>query len=107
MLENLRIVDHIHIDLLDPRPLRNDVKGSLIVAGKRIFKRNALRVDSGRQISNDGLVVVKRNKPGVSFAKFFDERGTNRSLWTKDDMEAYHKYIYESLKDYINKEDEQ
>lgn len=60
-------------------------------------------------------IIIERIKQGVFvpiatqyiFAKFFDERGTNRSLWTKDDMEAYHKYIYESLKDYINKEDEQ
>lgn len=60
-------------------------------------------------------IIIERIKQGVFvpiatqyiFAKFFDERGTNRSLWTKDDMEAYHKYIYESLKGYINKEDEQ
>lgn len=54
-------------------------------------------------------VIIERIKQGVFvpiatqyiFAKFFDEKGTNRSLWTKEDMEAYHKYIYEALKEYI------
>lgn len=45
-------------------------------------------------------IIIERIKQGVFvpiatqyiFAKFFDEKGTNRSLWTKEDMEAYHKY---------------
>ena len=41
------------------------------------------------------------------FAKFFDEKGTNRSLWTKEDMEAYHKYIYEALITYIKTEEDE
>lgn len=44
-------------------------------------------------------IIIERIKQGVFvpiatqyiFAKFFDEKGTNRSLWTKEDMEAYHK----------------
>ena len=58
-------------------------------------------------------IIIERIKQGVFvpiatqyiFAKFFDEKGTNRSLWTKEDMEAYHKYIYEALKQYIKLED--
>ena len=58
-------------------------------------------------------VIIVRIKQGVFvpivtqyiFAKFFDEKGTNRSLWTKEDMEAYHKYIYEALKEYIKLEE--
>ena len=54
-------------------------------------------------------IIIERIKQGVFvpiatqyiFAKFFDEKGTNRSLWTKEDMEAYHKYIYEALKQYM------
>ena len=58
-------------------------------------------------------IIIERIKQGVFvpiatqyiFAKFFDEKGTNRSLWTKEDMEAYHKYIYEALKEYIKLEE--
>lgn len=58
-------------------------------------------------------IIIERIKQGVFvpiatqyiFAKFFDEKGTNRSLWTKEDMEAYHKYIYETLKQYIKLEE--
>ena len=58
-------------------------------------------------------IIIERIKQGVFvpiatqyiFAKFFDEKGTNRSLWTKEDMEAYHKYIYEVLKQYIKLEE--
>lgn len=58
-------------------------------------------------------VIIERIKQGVFvpiatqyiFAKFFDKKGTNRSLWTKEDMEAYHKYIYEALKEYIKLEE--
>lgn len=58
-------------------------------------------------------IIIERIKQGVFvpiatqyiFAKFFDEKGTNRSLWTKEDMEAYHKYIYEALKQYIKLEE--
>lgn len=58
-------------------------------------------------------IIIERIKQGIFvpiatqyiFAKFFDEKGTNRSLWTKEDMEAYHKYIYEALKQYIKLEE--
>lgn len=58
-------------------------------------------------------IIIERIKQGVFvpiatqyiFAKFFEEKGTNRSLWTKEDMEAYHKYIYEALKQYIKLEE--
>ncbi|MBO7438599.1 MAG: DUF262 domain-containing protein [Bacteroidales bacterium] len=54
-------------------------------------------------------IIIDRIKHGVFvpfatryvFAKFFDEKGTNRSYWTKEDMESYHKYIYDNLKLYI------
>ena len=58
-------------------------------------------------------IIIERIKQGVFvpiatqyiFAKFFDDKGTNRSLWTKEDMEAYHKYIYDALKKYIKLEE--
>ena len=59
-------------------------------------------------------IIIDRIKHGVFvpfatryvFAKYFDEKGTNRSYWTKEDMEAYHKYIYDNLKIYIKIEEE-
>ena len=59
-------------------------------------------------------INIERIKQGVFvpvatqyiFAKFFDQKGTNRSLWTKEDMEAYHSYIYNVISNYlINEED--
>ena len=59
-------------------------------------------------------IIIERIKQGVFvpvatqyiFAKFFDQKGTNRSLWTKEDMEAYHNYIYNVISNYlINEED--
>lgn len=60
-------------------------------------------------------IIIERIKQGVFvpvatqyiFAKFFDPKGTNRSLWTRDDMEAYHKYIYDILITYVNNEENQ
>ena len=59
-------------------------------------------------------IIIERIKQGVFvpvatqyiFAKFFDPKGTNRSLWTRDDMEAYHKYIYDILITYVNNEED-
>lgn len=59
-------------------------------------------------------IIIERIKQGVFvpvatqyiFAKFFDLKGTNRSLWTRDDMEAYHKYIYDALITYVNNEED-
>lgn len=35
------------------------------------------------------------------FSKFYDDRRTNLSAWTKDDMDAYQKYIAETLIEYL------
>ena len=60
-------------------------------------------------------IIIERIKQGVFvpiatqyiFAKFFDQRGTNRSLWTRDDMEAYHRYIYDAIINYIKIEEDE
>ena len=61
-------------------------------------------------------IIIERMRQGVFvpiatqyiFAKFFDQKGTNRTLWTKDDMNAYHRYVYDVIINYINNgEDEQ
>ena len=54
-------------------------------------------------------IIIERIKNGVFvptatqyiFSKFYDKKGTNRSIWSKDDMEAYQKYITEMLIDYL------
>ena len=60
-------------------------------------------------------IIVERIKQGVFvpiatqyiFAKFFDQKGTNRSLWTKEDMDAYHRYVYDVIVNYIKSEEEE
>jgi len=60
-------------------------------------------------------IIVDRIKQGVFvpiatqyiFAKFFDQKGTNRSLWTKEDMDAYHKYVYDVIVNYIKSEEDE
>ena len=60
-------------------------------------------------------IIVERIKQGVFvpiatqyiFAKFFDQKGTNRSLWTKEDMDAYHKYVYDVIVNYIKSEEDE
>ena len=61
-------------------------------------------------------IIIERIKQGVFvpiatqyiFAKFFDQKGTNRSLWTEEDMNAYHRYVYDVIINYVsNEEDEQ
>ena len=60
-------------------------------------------------------IIIERIKQGVFvptatqyiFAKFFDKKGTNRSLWTQEDMDAYHKYVYDSIINYIKDEEEE
>ena len=60
-------------------------------------------------------IIVERIKQGVFvpiatqyiFAKFFDKKGTNRSLWTQEDMEAYHKYVYDAIINYVKDEEEE
>lgn len=47
----------------------------------------------------NGLYVPVGTK--YIFAKLFDEYGTNRNTWTKDDMEKYHKYIIEKISKYL------
>lgn len=59
-------------------------------------------------------IIIERIKQGVFvpvatqyiFAKFFDQKGTNRSLWTKEDMEAYHNYIYNVISNYLMNEED-
>ena len=58
-------------------------------------------------------IIIERIKQGVFipiatqyiFAKFFDLKGTNRSLWTEEDMNAYHKYVYDVIANYIKDEE--
>ena len=58
-------------------------------------------------------IIIERIKQGVFvpiatqyiFAKFFDQKGTNRSLWTKEDMEAYHRYVYDVIINYVSNEE--
>ena len=60
-------------------------------------------------------IIVERIKQGVFvpiatqyiFAKFFDQKGTNRSLWTEEDMDAYHRYVYNVIVKYINNEEDE
>lgn len=59
-------------------------------------------------------VIIKRIKEGVFvpvatqyvFSKYFDEKGTNRTLWTREDMQAYHKYVYDIIINYLQKEED-
>ena len=54
-------------------------------------------------------IIIDRIKQGVFvpvatqyiFSKFYDEKGTNRSVWTREDMEAYQKYIVKMLSEYL------
>lgn len=54
-------------------------------------------------------IIIDRIKNGVFvptatqyiFSKFYDEKGTNRSIWSKEDMESYQKYIVKMLADYL------
>lgn len=58
-------------------------------------------------------IIIERIKQGVFipiatqyiFAKFFDLKGTNRSLWTEEDMNAYHRYVYDVIANYIKDEE--
>lgn len=59
-------------------------------------------------------VIIERIKEGVFvpiatqyvFAKFFDKTGTNRSIWSADDMKEYQHYIYDNIKDYLKSEED-
>ncbi len=54
-------------------------------------------------------IIIERIKQGIFvpiatlyiFSKFYDEKGTNRSIWSKDDMESYQQYIVDMLTDYL------
>lgn len=60
-------------------------------------------------------IVIERMKQGVFvpigtqhiFAKFFDLKGTNRSIWTKDDMDAYNHFLYDILEPYLFNDEEE
>lgn len=41
------------------------------------------------------------------FAKLFDIKGTNRTRWTKEDMDEYNKFIYNKLKQFITNKNKQ
>ena len=57
-------------------------------------------------------IIIERMKTGVFiptgtqyvFYKLFDTYGTNRSQWTQKDMETYHSFIYDTLKDYLSQD---
>jgi len=59
-------------------------------------------------------IIIDRIKQGVFvpiatqyvFSKFFDDKGTNRSTWTKDDMNKYHKYVYDIISNYVKTEED-
>ena len=59
-------------------------------------------------------IIIERIKQGgfvpvatqSIFAKFFDKKGTNRSLWTQEDMEAYHQYVYDIITNYLSEKEE-
>lgn len=54
-------------------------------------------------------IIIDRIKQGVFipaatqyiFSKFYDDKGTNRSIWAEEDMESYHKYIICMLNEYL------
>ena len=54
-------------------------------------------------------IIIDRIKQGgfipaatqYIFSKFYDDKGTNRSIWAKEDMESYHKYIICMLNEYL------
>ena len=54
-------------------------------------------------------IIIDRMKQGVFvpvgtqyvFYKLFDSTGTNRSSWSKKDMDTYHDFIYEMLEPYL------
>ena len=58
-------------------------------------------------------IIIERIKQGVFipiatqyiFAKFFDLKGINRSLWTEEDMNAYHNSVYDVIANYIYDEE--
>ena len=60
-------------------------------------------------------IIIERIKQGVFvpiatqfiFAKFFDEKGTKRSIWTREDMESYNKYVFGELSKYVEGEEEE
>ena len=59
-------------------------------------------------------IIIERIKQGVFvpvatqyiFAKFFEKKGTKRSLWTQEDMEAYHQYVYDIITNYLSEKEE-
>lgn len=54
-------------------------------------------------------IIIERIKQGVFvpiatqhvFSKFYDDKGTNRSVWSQEDMESYQRYIVDLLKDFL------
>ena len=57
-------------------------------------------IDQGRAVKwFDDKTVISDDV--IALAKFYDEKGTNRSVWGKEDMESYQQYIVELLKEYL------
>ena len=83
--------------------IKNSI-GNLTLLDSQTNKRygNALFITK-RKIIIDNLMqgVFIPTATQFVFAKFFDEKGTNRSLWSEKDMEAYHKYIIDMTSKYI------
>ncbi len=81
--------NHIsNLTLLDAETNRSYGNSLFVIKRKRIAERIFL----GKYVPATTSYV---------FMKLFDESGTSRSLWSKDDMEKYHGYICSELKDYL------
>lgn len=81
--------NHIsNLTLLDAVTNRSYGNSLFVIKRKRI----AERIFSGKYVPATTSYV---------FMKLFDENGTSRSVWGKDDMVKYHDYICSELKDYL------
>lgn len=88
-----------------------DIKNS--IGNLTLLDANTNRSYGNSLFCTKRRIIIERIKQGVFvpvatqyiFAKFFDQKGTNRSLWTKEDMEAYHRYVYDILINYLNEEE--
>lgn len=81
--------NHIsNLTLLDAETNRSYGNSLFVIKRKRIAERIFL----GKYVPATTSYV---------FMKLFDESGTSRSLWGRDDMDNYHSYICSELKDYL------
>ena len=77
-----------NLTLLDSSTNRSYGNSLFVTKRKRIIERTR----SGQYVPVTTSFV---------FMKLFDESGTSRSIWSGKDMEKYHDYICEELKDYL------